>query len=190
MPTTAAREKLRQVAIDSFNSQDWPNKELIIVDGDATIGAKLNAACSKAKGDIIVRWDDDDWSADYRVSRQVSYLDAFNVQLTGFRQIYFWHEIKKKAMWYVGGAKDYCLGTSMCFRKSYWERNKFIDTSYGEDLEFQKLARAEKSVYSVPADQIMVARIHTNSTSSGRVSYPEIDVAKLPKEFFRRINAV
>ena len=81
-----------------FLAQDYPDRELIVVDdGDdaiadllpsdarlrsirldrrATIGAKRNIACEAAAGDVIVHWDDDDWMADWRLTYQANALAA------------------------------------------------------------------------------------------------------------------
>src|ERR1035441_7854207 len=89
MPT-GDRRHLLPLAIRAFVQQDWPEKELIVIDdgkdcvadlfigvagvkycsldgGRLRIGAKLNIACQHAGGDILVRWDDDDWSAPNRI---------------------------------------------------------------------------------------------------------------------------
>lgn len=82
-----------------FEKQDYPRKELIIVDEHASVGEqgltstriaenvwyylffgkfspfsigfKRNITCSFASGDIICHWDDDDWYAPNRLSLQV-----------------------------------------------------------------------------------------------------------------------
>jgi glycosyltransferase involved in cell wall biosynthesis len=87
MPTRDRRGFVAQ-AVAQFLAQDYPDRELIIVDdGDdavadllpaddrirsirlirldrrATIGAKRNIACEAAAGEVIVLWDEDDWLA-------------------------------------------------------------------------------------------------------------------------------
>lgn len=84
MPTYNRRQFIPN-AIRCFRSQDYPNKELLIVD-DGThavsdlvppdpqvrylrlpsrqaIGAKRNLACEQSSGFFIAHWDDDDWHA-------------------------------------------------------------------------------------------------------------------------------
>ena len=187
IPTTTGRAKLLETAIRSYDSQDWPDKELIIIEGTDSIGVKLNSACQQAKGDILVRFDDDDWSAPNRISNQVNVLVNSKRNLTGYNSIYFWDYLTKTASIYKG-LSNYCLGTSMCFTRHYWETNKFEDSSYGEDLNFQKKAKNSNDVISVPADQMMVATIHGNNTGSNKCKFPTVEKSKLPKEFFEMIG--
>lgn len=100
MPSTSTRRDFVPRAIKMFLAQDYPQKELILVDDgtihenlselvpdqrgieyvyidrllcDATLtlGAKRNLACSLARGSIICHVDDDDWYSPARLSRQV-----------------------------------------------------------------------------------------------------------------------
>lgn len=188
MPTTESRRELRNLAIDCFNNQEWDEKELIVIESPDSIGNKLNQACKQAKGDILIRWDDDDWSDFTRIKEQVHRLLVHQKQLTGYYTMYFWDMNKKLASEYRG-VKNYCLGTSMCFTRDYWNSNKFLDCSYGEDLHFQAKARGEKTVISVPAKNMMVARIHGSNTGSSKCAFPVKPTEVLPEEF-RRMNAV
>ena len=109
MPTTSKREKFIPMALQYFLRQDYPEKELVIVDdgkpsiehlipddisvryirlengGGMRIGAKRNHACNAAKGDIIMHWDDDDWYASDWISRQESVMSANDVDICGLR---------------------------------------------------------------------------------------------------------
>src|SRR5262249_39730198 len=90
MPTLN-RHSFLPLAVDHFLKQDYPNKELVVVDDSdvavpdlaniagvkyihvrrrSTIGAKRNLACEQAQGDIIAHWDDDDWYAPDRLRYQ------------------------------------------------------------------------------------------------------------------------
>jgi len=104
MPTRDRREFLK-LSLQSFTSQDYPNRELIIVDDGrdrvadlaqgtplvryvhvkrvASIGEKRNLACSMARGQIIAHWDDDDWYAPSRIRVQVEPLLRGAADLTG-----------------------------------------------------------------------------------------------------------
>src|SRR5882762_5687038 len=92
-------------AIRYFLRQDYPLKELIIIDDGTdniadlvpddpsiryfsldhkiTLGAKLNQACEYASGNVIVHWDDDDWYAPGRLTYQVHALEDAGTKVCG-----------------------------------------------------------------------------------------------------------
>jgi Glycosyltransferases involved in cell wall biogenesis len=104
MPTFNRRPFITR-ALDHFLRQDYPKRELIIVDdgsdaiGDlvkelpgvrylrlsarASIGAKRNLACQHAQGEIIAHLDDDDWYSSDRLRYQVAPILAGEADLTG-----------------------------------------------------------------------------------------------------------
>jgi glycosyltransferase involved in cell wall biosynthesis len=104
MPTFN-RQPFVRLAIQNFQAQDYPNKELLIVDdGDhlvenlvghlpgvrylrlkqrTSIGAKRNIACREASGEIIAHWDDDDWYAPTRLRYQVEPIRLGQADLSG-----------------------------------------------------------------------------------------------------------
>ncbi len=104
MPTCDRRAFI-PLALENFRRQDYPHKELVIVDdgGDAigdlvinqpdvryirlamrtTIGGKRNLACRQPRGQIIAHWDDDDWYAPDRLRYQVAPIMAGEADLTG-----------------------------------------------------------------------------------------------------------
>ena len=92
MPTCSGREKMARYAVEQFNRQTWPNKQLIIVNegtewitagGDDNIvevrvhsgsyqnGGLHNIGDGIATGDYIIRWDDDDIHHPDRIRVQV-----------------------------------------------------------------------------------------------------------------------
>ena len=156
MPTRA-RPQFAREAVDLFLAQTWPNKELVILDdeehpsfpsgiaGDGiryeqlrftlTVGAKCNIACSRAQGEIIIHFDDDDVSAPGRMADQVERLMSSGLDLTGYNEMLFFDG----TVWRMyAGRKDYILGTSFCYLKSAWERHPFTWANIGEDLCFQR----------------------------------------------------
>lgn len=95
---TGGRQDFVNASIDCFLTQDYPNKELLIVDDGTSpttvpknplirylrvskmdIGSKRNLACENAKGSIIAHWDDDDWYAPHRLSVQIAELQGPSV---------------------------------------------------------------------------------------------------------------
>jgi glycosyltransferase involved in cell wall biosynthesis len=109
MPTYNRRAFVPQ-ALQYFLRQDYPNRELIIVDdgtdaiGDLaenlpgvrylrlparkSIGAKRNLACQHAQGEIVAHWDDDDWYSSDRLRYQVEPILAGKADLTGLENAF------------------------------------------------------------------------------------------------------
>jgi hypothetical protein len=103
MPTRNRSEWVRQ-SLDYFARQDYPNRELIIIDDGSddldavlpsdpriryirslrpiSIGAKRNLGCEAAVGTIIVHWDDDDWYAPNRLSAQAAPILSGATEIT------------------------------------------------------------------------------------------------------------
>jgi glycosyltransferase involved in cell wall biosynthesis len=114
MPTYNRRSFIG-LSLKAFEAQDYPSKELIIVDdgtdpiGDMvdkvasvryvrlparlSIGAKRNRACAEADGAIIAHWDDDDWYAPHRLRRQSEPLLAGKADLTGLESSFVFESL-------------------------------------------------------------------------------------------------
>jgi glycosyltransferase involved in cell wall biosynthesis len=119
MPTRGRRRFIPQ-ALRCFLQQDYPNKELLIIDegdepvysqvpqGDPhiryiylgwmlcrpeplTIGMKRNIAASLAHGDIFVQQDDDDYFGPRRLSRQAAPIIAGKADVTAMQMTLLLH---------------------------------------------------------------------------------------------------
>jgi hypothetical protein len=152
-----------------------------------TIGEKRNRCCQLASGEIICHFDSDDWSAPDRVTDQMNRLLESGVQMTGYHSMFFWTELLNKAFRYAGDT-NYCMGTSMMYRRELWEKNHFPQISCGEDNFLWNVARGLRSVVTVDAGQRLIARAHANTTSdatrTGQNSWPQVSRDALPKQFF------
>lgn len=181
MPTRA-RPALAAESLACYLAQDYADRELIIVDdADApsfpappnhpgvwyhrlakrlTIGAKRNVCVSRANGGILAHWDDDDYSAPGRLSDQIARLG--NADITGYHSMRFTDGAR---WWQYTGADDYALGTSLMYRREYWERNPFkVDCTVGEDGHFIAPARRDGRIMSVDAGEFLWARNHPGNT--------------------------
>lgn len=186
MPTRG-RVHFASKAVECFLSQSYADKDLIILDDDDdssfpsnwteplsvrrisenirfNIPEKLNRLCELAAGEFIVRFDDDDWSSPDRIQSQVSRLLDSGLSVTGYHSIIFVDEsgqIKK-----YRSTSDYACGSSMMFRKSFWEKNHFNEKFIvGSDNVFSRAARDAKQLISVDAGHMMYARAHSTNTS-------------------------
>lgn len=192
MPT-ADRARFIPGAFACFLAQDYPNKELIILDDGEqpvmdlvpledsritycysgapkqTVGSKRNQACSIAKGDIIATWDDDDWNAPDRISRQVETLITNpGTQLTGFSTVLFWDEVQQKGWRYHH--KNYACGTSQVYWRAWWDKNRFSNRNLGEDSDFSFRAKRQGVLLAVDGGQQIVVRMHDKRTSDTQIN--------------------
>lgn len=192
MPTNNRREFI-PLAIQSYLSQDWPEKELIVID-DGTdrveelfddvpgakylfylepnlpahrpktpIGTKRNLACEMASGEVIVHWDDDDRSARNRISDQVRKLESSGKSVVGYNRI-------REASMFSGGMTEYAVpedmacGTSLCYRRDYWKSHKFMNTSFGEDWMFIEQAKELGELVTGDGRQFITSTAHPGNT--------------------------
>jgi len=187
MPT---RNRRRYVpgAIAAFLRQDYEPRELLIVDdGDEpvadlvprdprirylretqrrSLGAKRNLACSRARGEILLHWDDDDWHAPWRVSYQVAELTAQQADLCGLSRLWFYEPESDRA-WhyrYGGGRTRWVAGGTLCYRRALWDRHRFADVNVGEDTRFVREA-ASARIVALERDDFYLARVHDGNTS-------------------------
>jgi glycosyltransferase involved in cell wall biosynthesis len=209
MPTYN-RRKFIPYAIDYFLRQDYFNKELIIIDdGDdiiddlipsidsisyyrlnkkITLGAKLNMACNHAKGNIIAHWDDDDWYMNTRLSYQVDALDS-NTEVCGINNLFYYdlHNEKGYRYIYPRGQKRWLLGSSLCYTKKLWSKNKFADINIGMDGLFV-WATPPNQVKALSNSAMSVHMIHENNVSPKKTSgswwqaYPVEELRKIMKD--------
>ena len=164
MPT-ANRQKYIPFAVDYFLNQDYPDRELVIIDDGresilsllpddpkisyfftaplGTIGTKRNYACEKARGDIIVHWDDDEWYATDWISKQVKSLLSSGADITGIEFVNYYSPITD--IFWIGSALNrnnpsrphqWLNGPTIAYWKKFWKQYPFKDLQVGEDDAF------------------------------------------------------
>jgi glycosyltransferase involved in cell wall biosynthesis len=191
MPT-ADRRRFVPAAIRYFQRQDYPHRELLVVDDGAdpvqdlipadprirylriepglTLGAKRNLACSEARGTLIAHWDDDDWSAPWRLSRQVATLTETGAAICGLDRLYFVDPDENRAWMYsYRGQKRWVAGGTLCYRREWWHSHPFEPVGSGEDTRFVWKAPSGRVSVMDSAD-MYVARIHAGCSSPKRTS--------------------
>lgn len=195
MPT-ANRHKYIPFALNYFLDQDYPNKELVIIDDGiesvrplitenpsiqyfyskehmGTIGKKRNYACEKAKGEIIIHWDDDDWYASDWISRQVDAIQQSEADITGLNQVIFYSPSLEKKWIYVDtdAEKPWLAGATLAYRKSFWEKHPFVDLQVGEDYDFVWNTGAK--IFAMDYMEGFIALLHPHNTSIKPVENPK-----------------
>lgn len=208
-PTTGTRQLLLVKMLDCFQAQDYPKIiELIILtdkplfsvlprqDGRVklfttphpmNIPQKRNWLTRMAKGDIIIHFDDDDWSAPGRVRNQVRTLNQYGVGFTGFHSLLFWDEVQQQAFRYVG-SPGYACGTSFCYTRTTGLRFPFPESQdLGSDNGMVYRLRDKNLVATDDGGQMMVARIHTQTSNFKNTkgeNYVPIKRETLPEGFW------
>ena len=96
--------------------------------GNPSVGQLRNSANAFwTEYPILIHWDDDDWSHPNRIAEQVALLQSSKAPAVGYSSLPWWDSVKREAWLYKSGNSRYCLGTSMCYWRTTWERNKFTD---------------------------------------------------------------
>lgn len=199
MPT-ANRRAFIPCAIRMFLGQDYPQKELIIIDDGATsvadlipsdprlryirserrrlsLGAKRNLACEAAHGNIILHWDDDDWYAPWRIRYQVEQVSQ-DVDISGIDHALYVDTIRRQAWEYIELQRGVLCGATLCYRRSFWCSHRFSDTTLEADTRFCWSAGSAR-VGALQGYRFFVARIHARNTTPKRTHDPRWQ----PREF-------
>jgi glycosyltransferase involved in cell wall biosynthesis len=194
MPTRDRRHFVGQ-AIRCFLRQDYPFKELIIVDdgedaiGDLipednriryvrlnqplSLGGKRNLACQLSQGHFIAHWDDDDWMAPHRLRVQVAQLNATGAMACEARELLHYSPTAGQA-WlyrYPVSERSWVAGCTLLYLRSAWESHPFPEANIGEDSAF---------IWQFPSSQVRpisdralyVAIIHSGNTSAKSLNGP------------------
>lgn len=187
--TISGREKFLTRAIDCFNRQTYPERELIIVadpgadpvrlaelsptaaivvcPAKLSVGTKRNIGCEWAAGDLIAVWDDDDYSAPHRLARQLRILTTFGKSVTVLDQIYYTDSECRH--WWL--SHPGWIDTSLFFTRQFWERHKFPDKILGQDADFIRQAVSEDTFHLDRDPRMMFATNHPGNTCDRTCMY-------------------
>jgi glycosyltransferase involved in cell wall biosynthesis len=176
-------------AIKAFQSQDYPELELIIVSSgenishlipnDARIkhvhfdhqvltGDGRNIGTELAAGQIIFNWDDDDWYGPTRIQKQVDFHLASGKGVSGQGFIVL-HDLATDTFSRYDMRSPYSCGPSICYSKHYWEHVDKIDPINDmEDANYVMRAATRNEMASSYDDKpiVIVARTHPGNTVS------------------------
>lgn len=174
-------------AIQCFQGQTYQNTELLILadgedvrdllpdderiklihlEGHPEIGEKRNLAAELARGSIIAHWDDDDYSAPGRLADQLQRLSESGKSVTGYHTMRFWEQTPIGIKWWLFWSLPHrACGTSLMYKREWWERNRFPAKQVGEDVDFVVVAHTAGALISVDARDLMHASIHSGNSS-------------------------
>ena len=162
MPTRDRRELALQ-SIQYFLRQDYPERELVIVDdgaeplpvpkderiryvrleNPATVGHKRNLAVERSRGEVIIHWDDDDWYAADRIRHQVQPLLSGEAEVSGLTAEHFYSRGRFWGCTPQLHARMFFAdvhGRSIAYARRVWEKVKYPDLSLSEDARFLQAA--------------------------------------------------
>jgi glycosyltransferase involved in cell wall biosynthesis len=184
-----------QSAESMFKSFNDPRVHYVHEPKQMRIGARRNALCEAAKGDIIAQFDDDDYYAPQYIKRMLSFMnerDADFVELFGF--FLYCRGSDTFAYWDLeydlpihfrlmpnapldvyqyrgGGDAQWGYGFSYVFYRRVWEAIPFPDRDHGEDHEFASaVIKRFKSAGMQDRDHLCVHVLHTNNAS---IAFPQ-----------------
>jgi len=180
-----------QRAIDSYLSQDYANRELIVVDDGGevirdlvegiencqyilchseTLSLKRNVGCQRANGEFIVHFDADDWSGPHRITDQVGMMLANpRAQIGGYSNALWYDFVDAKASYYKGTV----WGASLIYRRSYALENPWDERApFGEDGPFIEKARLAQQIASGDGSKNFVATMHSKNARRAAVGTP------------------
>jgi glycosyltransferase involved in cell wall biosynthesis len=184
MPTFNRGAFIRE-SVRMFLAQDYPHRELIVVDDGTepiahllpqddrvryfrltsklTIGAKRNYACKVARGEFIAHWDDDDWYPPFRLSRQVQALGQTGAEVCGTSEIHYYDPKNNAAFKYTYSGSPAWI-TGLMYERTLWQRQPFEDIQIGEDTRFLWHPLPKRS-HDMRDPSIYLARMHSGNTS-------------------------
>lgn len=200
--TTAVRKEWLKRAVDCFCKQNYDimRKELMIIPDawedvpddllslakhyedmsivvagglvrrNVCVGEKRNIGCRLARGGLIAIWDDDDFSAPGRLSQQVKELEITGKAVTGYRMMKF---SDGSNWWQFTIGKGFVIGSSLMFKRSWWEEHPFPEIQIGEEAAFCQAAHEAKQLAAVPDLGLMYASIHEGNTSKKDLTNPQ-----------------
>jgi glycosyltransferase involved in cell wall biosynthesis len=186
-------------ALRCYAAQDYPRRELIVVDDGATpveaqcagmanltycrlrepfpIGSKLNLGIQIARGGILQKIDDDDYYGPSFLSTSVEHLRRSPKRRTIVAWCCFVVLIAGEPHLYFSGHGWHAGGT-LCFRRALWERTRFRDMYNSSDSWFIRDTRPT-IVRACAAEQYVVVR-------HGRNTWRRIKGADSVEAYFRR----
>jgi glycosyltransferase involved in cell wall biosynthesis len=193
MPTADRPARARQ-AIQDFLNQDYPERELIILDdGEPAItaprdprvrlvrhtkrqilGWKREALVGLAQGDVLVTWDDDDWHGPQRISVQLGPIRE-GKEGSVFGGIRSYDE-SSGTFWETPVAQWLAPGT-LAFTRRYHGRGAYPDVDVGADSRFIK-SRPRNLVAVIDGREHYVMVRH----DSHRTSHSYVGWRQLPSE--------
>jgi glycosyltransferase involved in cell wall biosynthesis len=158
IPACSSRRFVGQ-SVSYFLRQDYPAKELIIIDDGREsladliphhssiqyirldtprpLGAKRNLACEIARGGLIAHWSDTAWIAPDRLSRQVTTLQTARAKVCGAAELLHYHPTAGQAWLYRHqNPGPWLADSTLLYDRAIWNRHPFVSEDDTENSPF------------------------------------------------------
>lgn len=191
--TCTNREEFIENVFNNYEQQTWQDKELIIVlnkdsmnidkwiekaknypnvfvyqlHEKATLGDCLNYGVFRASGEIIAKFDDDDYYGPNYLSNAMAAFQNKDVMVAGKGSYYIYFK-NKKALVFVSNTEnsfaDTVAGASLIFRKQVFYYVRFEKVNRAEDYFFiDECKKAGINIYSLDRHDFAVIRHNTEN---------------------------
>ena len=204
MPT-ADRLSFVPSAVEGFLAQRYDNAELLVVDdGDEStehlvpnhprirylrldhrylLGDKRNLAVEAALGEVIVHFDDDDWSHPDRLTVQLAALSSGTAELCGLSTMLWWDPRRRAAWRYVCPPlhRPWVAGNTLAYLRDAWRRTPFPRQATGEDTAFVWGDR-QRRVLQLEDERLVIGTLHPHNTSpkhTGSTAWTRVDPSEV-----------
>jgi glycosyltransferase involved in cell wall biosynthesis len=211
---TADRQQFTDRAVAFFLGQTYQNKAMLILDNgvtpyelpfspqgrivvvrtnppNKTIGLLRNIANDMCRTtDIVAHWDSDDYSHPLRLAWQVARLKGIEpgaLDAVGYRNILFFRRRDYSAWLFRHAKPSYCVGTSLCYRRSAWEKAPFEEKNIGEDYLWLRHVKSQGEDGFFKEHPAMVAEIHGANTTELEHALEESESWKRVPEWDERL---
>jgi glycosyltransferase involved in cell wall biosynthesis len=153
----------------------WRNVRVIGMGVSATRGAKLNTAAETSTGQLLAKWDDDDWYAPTYLAESVKHFRRGLQAISPFSILARDGTVRRSPT-------DRALGGSFLFERSMWKRHPFRDQNAGDDAGFFQDTGQKWSLIQPQTDIFMYVRHGSNTwqrTAQGTMAVDDY-VQRLP----------
>lgn len=194
---TANRPTYLLKAIIGFDSQGYPNKELIISypksdpasknlveeimkvanlkittverDDDLSLGMARNEAVAISKGEYICTWDDDDWFGDSRLAHQYNNMLSVKQkrEASMLTNIMLYDSINDIACL----SQSYKWAGSLLCKKDLVLQHPYVDSDVAEDIQLIKYLDSSKYLHLIPDRPDLYAFIYHGANVIDQYQY-------------------
>lgn len=127
------------------------------------LGGLRNLGNDNCSGDIIICFDDDDYSPPQRISYSVEKLTQSDYLIGGVSRIMLYDFHFNQLFKYIYSVPNHSTNNCMAYKKEYLEENRYLDDcSCGEEKEFTK--NFSNSMIAFDSIHTLIAISHNNNT--------------------------